>query len=376
MGVSHQVLDRASAIRSFDVADFPVPLGREEEWRFTPLARVKPLLDDAPSAGRISRVVDAPDGVTATAIDHATAVARTVAVPIDRPSVLAVRHAPVPLLVNVPADTQLSAPVVVRITGPDAAAVVWDHVLLDVGERSIATVVVLHTGAAQYSGNVSVHVADGARLKLVLVQAWDDDAVHVGHVGAVLGRDAGFESVTVTLGGHTVRLAQTVRYDGPGAEAELVGLSFADADQHLEHRLFVDHSQPHCRSQVTYKNALQGVGAHTVWVGDVLIRAAAVGTQTYEINRNLLLTDGPRADSVPNLEIETGDVAGAGHASATGRFDENQLFYLMARGISEAEARRLVVRGFFAEVSARIGVPEVEAMLDRALDHELERTLA
>ena len=109
---------------------------------------------------------------------------------------------------------------------------------------------------------------------------------------------------------------------------------------------------PHCRSRVTYKGALQGEGAHTVWVGDVLIRAAAEGTDTYELNRNLVLTDGARADSVPNLEIETGEIVGAGHASATGRFDDEQLFYLQARGIPDDEARRLVVRGFFAEVIA------------------------
>ncbi len=141
---------------------------------------------------------------------------------------------------------------------------------------------------------------------------------------------------------------------------ELLGLYFADAGQHLEHRLFVDHAAPHCRSTVTYKGALQGEGAHTVWVGDVLIRAAAEGTDTYELNRNLVLTDGARADSVPNLEIETGEIVGAGHASATGRFDDEQLFYLQARGIPEEEARRLVVRGFFAELIQQIGVPELE----------------
>ena len=114
---------------------------------------------------------------------------------------------------------------------------------------------------------------------------------------------------------------------------------------------------PHTRSNVGYKGALQGEGAHTVWVGDVLIRKAAEGTETYEQNRNLVLTDGCRADSVPNLEIETGEIAGAGHASATGRFDDEQLFYLQSRGIPEDEARRLVVHGFFADMISRIGVP-------------------
>jgi Fe-S cluster assembly protein SufD len=162
-----------------------------------------------------------------------------------------------------------------------------------------------------------------------------------------------------------------VHFTGPGGSAELLGLYFADAGQHLEHRLFIDHDQPNCRSRVTYKGALQGERAHSVWIGDVLIRAAATGTDTYEENRNLILTDGARADSVPNLEIETGEVRGAGHASTTGRFDDEQLFYLMARGIPEREARRLVVRGFFADIVHRMGVPEVRDRLLAAVEREL-----
>ena len=94
-----------------------------------------------------------------------------------------------------------------------------------------------------------------------------------------------------------------------------------------------------------------------MWIGDVLIRAEATGTDTYERNRNLVLTDGTRADSVPNLEILTGEVVGAGHASTSGRLEDQHLFYLMARGIPLAEARRLVIRGFFGELIGKIGVP-------------------
>jgi Fe-S cluster assembly protein SufD len=168
-----------------------------------------------------------------------------------------------------------------------------------------------------------------------------------------------------------VRVNSNVRYAGPGGDATMLGVYFADAGQHLEHRSFVDHDAPHCRSRVTYKGALQGETAHTVWVGDVLIRAAAEGTDTYELNRNLVLTDGARADSVPNLEIETGQIEGAGHASATGRFDDEQLFYLQARGIPESEARRLVVRGFFADIVQQIGVPDVQQQLMAAIEDEL-----
>ena len=115
----------------------------------------------------------------------------------------------------------------------------------------------------------------------------------------------------------------------------MLGIYFVDGGQHLEHRVFVDHSQPKCFSRVTYKGALQGKDAHSVWIGDCLIREAADGTDTYELNRNLVLTEGAKADSVPNLEIENGEIEGAGHASATGRFDDEQLFYLMSRGVPE-----------------------------------------
>jgi Fe-S cluster assembly protein SufD len=189
----------------------------------------------------------------------------------------------------------------------------------------------------------------------------------------VVGRDARVSHVQATLGGDLVRQFISVEYTGRGGEAELWGLYFADAGQHFEHRQLVDHSVPDCRSYVGYRGALQGQSAHTVWVGDVLIRAAATGTDTYEINRNLLLTDGARADSVPNLEIETGEVAGAGHASATGRFDDEQLFYLMSRGIPEGEARRLVVRGFFAELINKIPWAEMRDNLGQTIEDRLAK---
>jgi Fe-S cluster assembly protein SufD len=196
--------------------------------------------------------------------------------------------------------------------------------------------------------------------------------VHVAAQHARLGRDAVLRATAVSLGGSLVRQAPTVTFTQPGGDAELLGLYFADDGQHLEHRLLVDHAVPHCTSNVVYKGALQGEAAHTVWIGDVLIQAEAEGTQTFELNRNLLLTDGARADSVPNLEIETGEIAGAGHASTTGRFDDEQLFYLTSRGIPEDQARRLVVRGFFGEILQRITVPAVRERLTAAIEAELE----
>ena len=233
-----------------------------------------------------------------------------------------------------------------------------------------------HEGLATYGAKIDLLVGDGASVTFVSIQDWADGAVHAGQTSLLIGRDAAVRTVEVSLGGTVVRLAGTARFAGPGGSLEQFGLYVADAGQHLEHRLFVDHNEPHTRSLVDYRGALQGAGAHSVWVGDVLIRKNAEGISTYEQNRNLVLTDGCTADSVPNLEIETGEIVGAGHSSTTGRFDDEQLFYLMSRGIGEADAKRLVVEGFFADIVRRIGVPAVEERLLVAVREELARSVA
>jgi Fe-S cluster assembly protein SufD len=361
----------AERLSSFDVGAFPVPTGREEEWRFTPRLRMKRLFDDVPSDAQLKWTTDLPDGAQLVELPAGDPLLARVPAPVDRTAALAYAHSGGAVALRVAADAELDRPVSVELRGTSVDEVVWGHVVVEVGANATATVVIDHTGSATYGALLSVIVGDGARLTLVNLQDWDDDAVHVEHQAAAVGRDATFTSAVVTLGGDLVRLTPTVHFTGPGASAELLGLFFADAGQHLEHRLFVDHDQPNCRSRVTYKGALQGERAHSVWIGDVLIRADATGTDTYEENRNLVLTDGARADSVPNLEIETGEVVGAGHASTTGRFDDEQLFYLMARGIAEPEARRLVVRGFFADIVERTGVPEVRDRLLAAVEREL-----
>jgi Fe-S cluster assembly protein SufD len=275
--------------------------------------------------------------------------------------------------VRIADDAELDRPVVLRSIGKPGRN--YGHFVLDAGRFSRATVVMDHVGEATVSANVEIAVGDGARLDLVSVNAWDAGAVHLAAHAALVGRDANYRHVNITLGGSIVRIVPTVRFAGPGGRAELLGVGFAGDGQHFESRLFVDHSAPRCSSNVLYKNALLGDSARTVWVGDVRIRPSATATDTYEMNRNLLLSDGARADSVPNLEIETGDIAGAGHASATGRFDDLQLFYLRSRGIPEEEARRLVVRGFFADVVERIGVPDVQTQIMSAIEARLGFTL-
>ncbi|PSM42236.1 Fe-S cluster assembly protein SufD [Streptomyces dioscori] len=368
------VATRMSAPPSFDVADFPVPHGREEEWRFTPLERLRGLHDGtAVATGDGVKVdIDAPEGVTVETVGRDDARLGR-ATPVDRVAAQAYSAFEKAGVVTVPKETVLTEPIRIAVHG--AGGVAYGHQVIELGAFAEAVVVIDHTGDAVLAANVDYVLGDGAKLTVVSVQDWDDKAVHVGQHNALIGRDATFKSFVVTFGGDLVRLHPRVAYAGPGGEAELFGLYFTDAGQHQEHRLLVDHNTPHCKSNVAYKGALQGDGAHAVWIGDVLIEAAAEGTDTYEMNRNLVLTDGARVDSVPNLEIETGEIVGAGHASATGRFDDEQLFYLMARGIPADEARRLVVRGFFAELVQQIRVPDIQERLLARIDEELEASV-
>jgi Fe-S cluster assembly protein SufD len=376
---------RAQALRSYDVADFPPLTGREEEWRFTPLARLRGLAkaDGGSALGSAATSVQhsgLPEGVRLESVGRDDPRIGSVLTPFDRISALAYGQFGTASVIQIEHGAVVAEPAVVSIVGDKNDDPDFGHMFIDVGALSEATLVLEYSGSATLADNVEVSIGQGANLTLVTVTDWAPDAVQAQHLKFRLGRDAKLTHIQVTLGGDLVRQYTSVDYAGRGGDAELYGLFFATAPadsagekhgEHFEHRLLVDHGVPDCTSYVGYRGALQGDGAHTVWVGDVLIRAEATGTKTYEINRNLVLSDGARADSVPNLEIETGEVVGAGHASTTGRFDDEQLFYLMARGIPEDQARRLVVRGFFAELIGKIPVEALRERLSAAIEERL-----
>ncbi len=370
--------NKGELFTSFDVDAFEVPGGRDELWRFTPLKRLRGLHDgSAPATGRADIEVSECAGVTVETVRRADDRLGQAGVPADRVAAQAFSSFDSATVVTIPKDAACEQPIEIDVTGPGEGETAYGHLQVRVSELGEAVVIIDQNGSGTYADNIEFVVGDSARLTVVSIADWADDAVHVSSHHAVLGKDAVLRHVAVTLGGDVVRLTARARFDAPGGDAELLGLYFADDGQHFESRLLVDHAQPNCRSNVTYKGALQGdpdsarPDAHTVWVGDVLIRAEADGTDTFETNRNLILTDGARADSVPNLEIETGEITGAGHASATGRFDDEQLFYLQARGIPEDQARRLVVRGFFGALIQKIAVPAVRERLTEAIEQEL-----
>jgi Fe-S cluster assembly protein SufD len=364
---------------SYDVADHAVPTGREEIWRFTPLKRLRGLHADAEfMRSATSCTWNTPEGVRVEGVsgDEARSL-RGISglVPNTRWAARVLAEVPSSLLVDVPADTEAAEPIVVDLDGTDVTVTEAGHVALRFGAHSKAIVVLNHTGSSTIAAVVEVAVGDGADVTVVSIQDWADDAVHLSHHQARVGRDATYKHAAISFGGDLVRMDANVTYDGPGGSAELLGLYFADAGQHIEHRIFADHTAPRTKSHAVYKGALQGEKAHTVWVGNVLIRKVAEGIETYEENRNLVLTDGCQADSIPNLEIETGEIEGAGHASATARFDDNQLFYLQSRGISEQEAQRLVVHGFFNDLIRQVGVPSIEKRLLTTVEAELAKNV-
>ncbi|MFJ4026094.1 Fe-S cluster assembly protein SufD [Paenarthrobacter sp. NPDC089989] len=372
-GVGVPDSSRAGRLTSYNVEDFKALTGLEEDWRFTPLRRLRGLHSEALTGAAPAVSVNAPAGVTVETVGREDQRIGQAGIPEDRVSANAWANFKEATVITVPSETSLESEISVTLagSGTDAAA---QHVVVVAEKFSKAVLVLGHEGTAVVSENVEIILEDGAELTVVSLQEWNDDSVHASSQQAKIGRDAKFKHIVVSLGGDLVRVTPTARFAAPGGEVELFGLYFADAGQHLEHRTYVDHGQPNCVSNVLYKGALQGKGAHTVWVGDVLIQKNAEGTDSYEKNQNLVLTDGCRADSVPNLEIETGLIEGAGHASATGRFDDEHLFYLMARGIPEDVARRLVVRGFLNEIIQKIKVPAIEDRLTEAVERELAAT--
>jgi Fe-S cluster assembly protein SufD len=365
------VQTRSARFKSFDVADFPAVTGREAVWKLSPVAKFTDLTAGTLD-GSVYDIETTPHAdVDVSWVDRTDARIGTAGAPEERAAANAWTAFGQALAITVTGEEAKEITVSRSSLGSAPRAA---HTLIEAKPFSQAVVILQNTGDARISENVEIIVGESANLTVVTVQEWNADAVQLANHFASIGRDARLKHVVVTLGGGIVRVNPSVHLAGQGSDTELFGLYFADAGQHLEQQVYVNHDAPNSRSRVTYKGALQGAGARTVWIGDVLIGNTAPGTDSYEQNRNLVLTEGTRADSIPNLEIETGDILGAGHASATGRFDDEQLFYLQSRGITESEARRLVVRGFLSEIVQQIGSPALEERLQGAIEDELRGT--
>ena len=364
-------------LTSTSVEDFPMPTGKEEAWRFTPLSRFAGLLEESLQGGSAKFAVNGaalpvgepvqPETGMTLLLSPVVGLSPLAGAPFDRAGVVGWNN--ISQTLDVAVTGEVSRPVWIDVTAEEMDTV--GHVRIYAEKASGATIVLRHRGGGSLNETLEVKAEPGAQLNVVSLQAWDDTAVHVATQQMTLGEHASVKHANVTLGGDSVRIAMGVNLPEKSSDVNLLGLYFTNAGKHQEHRLFIDHKGQKSKSRVTYKGALQGQDAHAVWIGDVGIEPQAFGTDSYELNRNLVLGKGPRVDSVPNLEIHNGEIEGAGHASATGRFDDEQLFYLQSRGIDPVNAKRLVVRAFYAELLNMLEIPELTDYVLETVDSHL-----
>lgn len=362
--------------RSFEPADFAMPARKVDDWRYTPVERIAEFFDVFEPSGTTTVDVDMIDGsplpadavvVRETALDEGAAL---VGKPSDRAAAVEWQAAGKATVIEL--SGEIPTPVRVRVHGAGDALDAL-HLVIKAADKCHADIVVEHDGAARLAEGVEIATGADSHVSATFIQEWEKSSKHVGNHRLHIGAGASLRHSVVTLGGDVVRIRMDQDFGGEQGDLNMLGIYFVDPGEHIEHRTMVVHNHPECKSRVVYKGALDGKDAHSTWVGNALIEPTAPGTDSYELNRNLVLTPGAIADSEPNLEIENGNIIGAGHASSVGRFDDEELFYLQSRGIPEAEARKLVVRGFFGELVEEIGIPAISEHLMTVIDRRLAR---
>lgn len=366
--------DRAP--RSFDVDAFARPDLTQEDWRYTPVERIQEFFDVFEPSLKTEISVsmidgsDLAEGVTYTECRPADPGTGVVSKPSDRVSAVAWNSSKRAGVLSV--EGEIERPILVKVHGNGMDLDAF-HLVISAADRAHADVVVEHDGVARIAEGVEIITGKDSHVSTTFIQEWGKGSKHVGNQRIHLGEGASLRHSVVTLGGDVVRIRMDQDFGGDRGDLNMLGIYFVDPGEHIEHRTMIVHNHPECKSRVVYKGALDGRGAHSTWVGNALIAPTAPGTDSYELNRNLVLTPGAIADSEPNLEIENGNIVGAGHASSVGRFDDEELFYLQSRGISETEARKLVVRGFFGELVEEIGIPVISEHLMSVIDKRLTR---
>jgi Fe-S cluster assembly protein SufD len=272
----------------------------------------------------------------------------------------------------VPAGVELAVPLQSVLWGVNGKT--FDHTLVVLERNARATLITEHAsengrGQAFHNGVVELIVGDGAHLQHLALQEWGGNVWQFTHERALVGRDAQLSWVIGALGSRLTKSFQTVELDGQGARALVSGLYFVDGKRHLDLDTQQNHNMPDTESDLLYKGALKDKG-RSVWQGMIKVLPAAQRTNCYQANRNLMLSKIARSDSIPGLEIEADDVR-CTHGATAGQVDEDQIFYLMSRGLPRSEAVRLVVHGFFAPVLERVPVPAVRERLEAAVDAKI-----
>ena len=278
--------------------------------------------------------------------------------------------------VHVPRDTAIELPLQ-TLTYLDAdGAAIFPHTLLVVDAGSEVTFIDRYVspdlGRAFSNAITEIHVGDGAHVRYVSIQEWGSGVTHLGIQRATVGRDATLRTLNIGFGASLARAEAETVLAAPGGFSEMLGVFFADEDQHFDHRSIQDHVAPNCTSDLLYKGALRD-RSRAVYSGWVHVRPDAQKTNAMQTSRNIVLSEHAKADAIPNLEIEANDVR-CGHAASVGPVDEDAIFYLTSRGIPRAEAERLIVSGFFQEVLDRVKIDEVREGAEKAILDELDKS--
>lgn len=278
------------------------------------------------------------------------------------------------VFLHVPRGVRLDAPVrVTRWIGEGGAAFFSRTLIVAEATSQVSYVdeIVSDDFEAQTlaSGAVEVITRDGAQVQYVSLQRMGRGAFYQSHQRTLAGRDSTLDTLNVSLGASVSRVDLAARLLGPGANSDMLGLYFGDGDQHFDHNTSQDHVAPAARSDLLYKGALDD-HSRAAFRGIIRVHKGAQQTDAYQTNRNLLLSENARADSLPNLEIEADDVK-CSHGSTVGQLDDDHLFYLMSRGLSREKAERLVVLGFLGEVMSRLPLGGVVEKVTKAIEQKL-----
>lgn len=363
------------------------PTGAEEDWRYvdfdlsfddlTPIQTPGAPLDPSPfvaslpdHSGRVliidGAIVDSSSDIASVTkfsdLDADPGIPSLV--PVDHNKLAAAHSAFASdgVIVELERDRVMETPLVVEIQATTPGSASFPHLFVRVGENSEARIVVVYGSQEGASlllvPKIDLEIADGGRLRFLSVQGLDHAATSVVHQRVVLGRDATSRIGEVGLGAKLARLDLGVNLVGNGSSSEVVGLYFGEGDQTLDYRVVIDHEGKNTTSDVFLKGAVED-DAQSVFTGLLRIEKDATRTSTFETNRNLVLSENAKAQSVPNLEILCNDVI-CGHASSVGPLEGEHLYYLQSRGLSRERAERLLVRGFFQEVIDRLPVEGLE----------------
>jgi Fe-S cluster assembly protein SufD len=387
-------MSKAEALERYRA--LPLPTISDEAWRFTDLAGFDPdafAMDGAGPVEKVPTLVDVPAAGTAVVSESGIEIERapkgvTFEPLTEHPRLgelvgadekFAAHNAAEwkhGLLVHVPKGVVLEQPLYVRIANSaQNGALFWRLLVIAEAESRFSLIEEYASASPEleaYSNAVvEIFVEQAAKVEYVSVQNFSRDTWHFASHRARVGRDAELDWVTAGFGTKKGKVRIENDLAGEGATSRVTGAYFADGEQHLDYDTFQEHIAPNTTSDFAFKGALRDT-ASVVWRGMIKVEKDAQRTNAYQENRNLLLSEQAHADSIPGLEIEANDVR-CTHGATVGQVDRDQLFYLMARGLSRGEAELLIVRGFFTDLLDRIELEPVREALGEALEARIPR---